>query len=144
MINRLERLKNTVNKYMAYIRPNRLTTCHSERKSFRSRHPSDCLRLLSCWGSKKELLIAIKGRVNSRDRSSWLLQLHLSPYNYKFPRLQQRIGSGVTHPPTQSVPGALSLGIRRQGPEADHSPPTSAKVKKMWIYTSTPSYVFMA
>jgi hypothetical protein len=30
----------------------------------------------------------------------------------------------------------------RQGREADHSPPTSAEVKKMWIYTSTPPYVF--
>jgi hypothetical protein len=26
----------------------------------------------------------------------------------------------------------------RPGREADHSPPTSAEVKKMWIYTSTP------
>jgi hypothetical protein len=24
------------------------------------------------------------------------------------------------------------------GREADHSPPTRAKVKKLWIYTSTP------
>jgi hypothetical protein len=30
------------------------------------------------------------------------------------------------------------------GREVDHSPPTSAKVKKMWIYTSTPPYAFMA
>jgi hypothetical protein len=28
--------------------------------------------------------------------------------------------------------------------EADHSPPTSAAVKNTWIYTSTPSYAFMA
>jgi hypothetical protein len=28
--------------------------------------------------------------------------------------------------------------------EADHSPPASAEVKKMWIYTSTPPYAFMA
>jgi hypothetical protein len=28
--------------------------------------------------------------------------------------------------------------------EADHSPPTSIEVKKMWIITSTPPYVFMA
>jgi hypothetical protein len=28
--------------------------------------------------------------------------------------------------------------------EADHSPPASAKVKKMWIYTSTSPYAFMA
>jgi hypothetical protein len=35
-------------------------------------------------------------------------------------------------------------GIKRQGPEADHSPPASAEVKKMWIYTSAPPYAFMA
>jgi hypothetical protein len=28
------------------------------------------------------------------------------------------------------------------GPEADHSPPASAEVKKMWIYTSIPPYSF--
>jgi hypothetical protein len=28
-------------------------------------------------------------------------------------------------------------GVKRQGREADHSPPTGAEVKKMWIYTST-------
>jgi hypothetical protein len=27
-----------------------------------------------------------------------------------------------------------------QGREADHSPPASTEVKKMWIYTSTPPY----
>jgi hypothetical protein len=40
--------------------------------------------------------------------------------------------------------GALSPGVQRQGREADHSPPASAEVKKTWIYTSTPPYVFMA
>jgi hypothetical protein len=30
------------------------------------------------------------------------------------------------------------------GKAADHSPPTSAEVKKIWIYTSTPPYIFMA
>jgi hypothetical protein len=34
--------------------------------------------------------------------------------------------------------GALSPGVKRPGCEADHSLPASAKVKKMWIYTSTP------
>jgi hypothetical protein len=28
--------------------------------------------------------------------------------------------------------------------EADHSPPNSAEVKRMWVYTSTPLYAFMA
>jgi hypothetical protein len=46
--------------------------------------------------------------------------------------------------PVKWVPGALSPGIKRQGSEADHSPPTSADVKITWIYTSTPPYVFMA
>jgi hypothetical protein len=35
-------------------------------------------------------------------------------------------------------------GVKRPGREADHSPPTTAKVKKMWIYTATPPYAFMA
>jgi hypothetical protein len=39
---------------------------------------------------------------------------------------------------------ALSPRIKRPGRKADHSPPTSAEVKKMWIYTSTPPYAFMA
>jgi hypothetical protein len=42
------------------------------------------------------------------------------------------------------VPGVLSPGVKRQGRDADHSPPTSADVKKTWIYTSTPPYAFMA
>jgi hypothetical protein len=51
---------------------------------------------------------------------------------------------GPTQPPIQWVPGALSPGVKRQGREADHSPPASAEVKKTWIYTSTPPYAFMA
>jgi hypothetical protein len=47
-------------------------------------------------------------------------------------------GSGSTQPPIQWIPGSLSPGVKRSGREADHSPPASAKVKKMCIYTSTP------
>jgi hypothetical protein len=32
-------------------------------------------------------------------------------------------------PPIQGVPEALSLGVKRPGREADHSPPSSAEVK---------------
>jgi hypothetical protein len=35
------------------------------------------------------------------------------------------------------------LGIKRPRREAAHSPPTSAEVKRMCIYTSTPPYAFM-
>jgi hypothetical protein len=53
-------------------------------------------------------------------------------------------GSGV-HPTSYKMgtTGGSSPGVKRQGREANHSPPTSAEVKKMWIYTSTPPYVFM-
>jgi hypothetical protein len=36
----------------------------------------------------------------------------------------------ATQPRIQWVPGALSSGVKRQGREADHSPPASAEVKK--------------
>jgi hypothetical protein len=49
-----------------------------------------------------------------------------------------RMALGPTQPPIQWVPGALSLGIKRPGREADHSPPSSAEVKNAWSYTSTP------
>jgi hypothetical protein len=38
---------------------------------------------------------------------------------------------------------AFSPGEKRQRLEADHSPPTSAEVKKVWIYKSAPPYAFM-
>jgi hypothetical protein len=37
---KIREVKNTVNKYMADIRPDRLTTCQSERKSVASRRPN--------------------------------------------------------------------------------------------------------
>jgi hypothetical protein len=51
---------------------------------------------------------------------------------------------GPMQPPIQWLPGALSLGIKRPGREADPSPPSSAEVKNSWNYTSTPHYAFMA
>jgi hypothetical protein len=45
--------------------------------------------------------------------------------------------------PTQWIPGSLSFGVKRPGREVDHSPLTSAEVKKTWIYISTPPYAFM-
>jgi hypothetical protein len=36
--------------------------------------------------------------------------------------------------------GALSPGVKRPGREPEHSPPTSAEVKKTWVYISTPPY----
>jgi hypothetical protein len=44
---------------------------------------------------------------------------------------------------TQWVPWALSPGVKRQGRDADHLPPTSAEVKTMSIYIFTLSHVFL-
>jgi hypothetical protein len=52
--------------------------------------------------------------------------------------ISSRPALGSTQRPIKWVPG-----VKRQGLQADHSPPTSAEVKKMWIHTSTPPYVFM-
>jgi hypothetical protein len=46
------------------------------------------------------------------------------------------------HPASYRM-NAHSLGVKWLGRDTDHSPPTSAEVKKTWIYTSTPPYVFM-
>jgi hypothetical protein len=49
-----------------------------------------------------------------------------------------------TQPAIQWVPGSLTLGVKRSGPEADNSPPSSAEVKEwMVLYLhsfNTPSW----
>jgi hypothetical protein len=67
-------------------------------------------------------------------------------YGQEFSLLQiVQIGSEV-HPTflSNGYRGLFPRGLKRLGREVDHSPPTSAEVKKMWIYTSTPPYTFMA
>jgi hypothetical protein len=44
---------------------------------------------------------------------------------------------GPTQSLVQWLPGAVFLGVKRPGCEADHSP-SSAEVKNAWNYTSTP------
>jgi hypothetical protein len=43
---------------------------------------------------------------------------------------ESRTAPGPIQPPIQWVPGALSLGVKQLGHEADNSPPSSAKVKE--------------
>jgi hypothetical protein len=46
---------------------------------------------------------------------------------------------GPTQPPIQWVPGALSLGVKQLGREADHSPPSRAEIKEcVELYLHSP------
>jgi len=50
-----------------------------------------------------------------------------------------RLVLGPTQPPIQWVTEALSLGVKRPGHEADHSPPFSAEVKEcVELYLHSP------
>jgi hypothetical protein len=63
--------------------------------------------------------------------------------NFSFHHRDQT-GSG-SHP--VSYPMGIrdfSLGVKRPGREANHSPPPSAEVKNTWSYTSIPQYAFVA
>jgi hypothetical protein len=44
--------------------------------------------------------------------------------------IASRTALGPTQPPIQLIPGALSLGVKRPGRKADHSPPSRAEVKE--------------
>jgi hypothetical protein len=70
------------------------------------------------------------------DRGS-RVQLPAGAGNFSFHHRVQN-GSGPTQPPIQWVPRALSLGVKRPGREVDPSPPSSAEVKNLLSYTSTP------
>jgi len=43
-----------------------------------------------------------------------------------------------SQPPVQWVTWAISVGIKQLGREADHLPLSSANVKNVWSYASTP------
>jgi len=51
-----------------------------------------------------------------------------------------RTALGPTQPPIQWIPGALSLRVKRQGREVDHSPTSSAEVKEcVELYLQSPN-----
>jgi hypothetical protein len=53
-----------------------------------------------------------------------------------------RLALGPTHPPTESIPRVLSLGVKPLGHKADHSLPFSAEVN-VWTISLLPQYTFM-
>jgi hypothetical protein len=86
--------------------------------------------LMSVWGRDNSVGIAIgygldDGKVQFPSPGR---------VNFLFP-MSSRPTLGSTQPPIQWVPGTPSLGVKRPERKAEHSPPTSAEVKKIWIYT---------
>jgi hypothetical protein len=83
--------------------------------------------------------------INRRDSSAddrgfeWRQGLGI----FLFTMTVSRPALGPTQPPIQGT-RSLSLGVKRPGREADHSPPFSALFRNAWSYTSTPQYAFMA
>jgi hypothetical protein len=57
-------------------------------------------------------------------------------------RLCVQDDSGVHPASYRMATGGSFAGVMRPGREADHSPLSTAEVKKVWSYTSTPQYVF--
>jgi hypothetical protein len=62
--------------------------------------------------------------------------------NFYFSMLS-RSGLGPTQPPIHCGTVGSIPGLKRPGRRADPSFTISTEVKKAWIYTSTPPYVFM-
>jgi hypothetical protein len=69
------------------------------------------------------------GPFHKRRENSWLAKQKV--FHIKL-STASRTALGPTQPPIQWVPGAISLGVKRPGREADHSPPSSAEVKE-WV-----------
>jgi hypothetical protein len=68
-----------------------------------------------------------------------------SRYGQEFSRLLVVQTGTRVHPTSYTMGTGISFpGVKRPRREADHSPPTSAEVKKMWIYTSTSQYAMKA
>jgi hypothetical protein len=103
-------------------------------------------------GTTSSVTVASRSKVSFLTRwhdwlwAGWLRDRSSSPSrdkNFNF-SISSRPALRSTQPPIHWVPGALSLVVKWQGSEADHSPQTNAEVKKTWNYTSTLPYAFMA
>jgi hypothetical protein len=76
-----------------------------------------------------------KGNTSKACESRGTLRYQCPEVSYN-----SRTALGPTQPPMQWVPGALSLGVKRPGREADHSPPSSAEAKEcveLYLHSNT-------
>jgi hypothetical protein len=125
----------------------RLLECWVHGFESQLRHGYLCVRLLSfcvvlCVGMSRDSAVDIATGYGLDDRGVGV-RVPVESRILSSPRRPDRLWSS-TQPPIQWLPGVPSPGVKRQGSEVDNSPPASAEVKKIWIYTSTPTYAFMA
>jgi hypothetical protein len=72
----------------------------------------------------------------SRDRAVGIA----TEYRLDYQGIAVRTSIGSRQAPIHWVPGDRSPRLKRLEREDDRSPPNSAEIKKMWVYTSTPPY----
>jgi hypothetical protein len=85
-----------------------------------------------------KLEFALAGIMNRNERLNLIISIYNSCYRHHIGYIKSRPPLGLTQSPIQWVPGALFLGVKRPGCEANHSPPCSSEVKNSWRSTSTP------
>jgi hypothetical protein len=93
------------------------------------------------------LLFNLENGCNIFFRNIWTTEVweFESRYDQEFsPAYVVHTDSGVHSTSYPIGTGGSLPGVKQPGREADHSPTASAEVKKMWIYTSTPLYTFVA
>jgi hypothetical protein len=100
--------------------------------------PINLFRCHAHWGSRPEIFFPTEplrdsavGRATGRRRGRSTSPGRVKNFLFS---TSSRPALRSTKLPIQWVPGAVFPGLKRPGREADHSPPASAKVKKMWIY----------
>jgi hypothetical protein len=103
-------------------------------------------KLLKMWEINKFLTMRVT------VQATRALQHGVDPI-FKFLVISPNILSSPRHPDQLCSPPSLlsseywrffPQGVKWLWHEANHSPPASAEVKKTWVYTSTPLYIFMA
>jgi hypothetical protein len=116
-------------------------------------HPNFLLNLISCYNKVKMLcrtyVITLSNPSVNESRLTVVMIQPTRPFppvygldDWKFEPWQgmgiflftttSRLALGPTQPPIQLVAGPLSLGVKRPGLEAGHSPSPSAEVKE-WV-----------
>jgi hypothetical protein len=82
---------------------------------------------------------SVVGIATGYGLDSWGVRVRV-PIGSRIFSTSSRPALGPTQPPIQWVPRAIFRGKKWLDREAHHSPPTSAEVKKTWMYTSSPSW----